>query len=289
MYYEDTGEGTAVLFIHGGFGGVESTLFPQPSVFNGVLPLETFRTITYDRRNSGRSGYATKPFAIEDLAGDAAALLDHLGIDRAIVVGDSMGGMVAMKFALRWPERTTGLMLAETAPRIIKGRPLIKATLAVSRVLPPRLVYTLFKRRVTTPPRYAPVGPEARESQASRDERWASYLKQLREMPGDDLYRYSVGLLRTYVAYFGRDISGDVERLSTVPTHILHGTSDTVVSIRGAEKLHYLIRASQMHRLEGLTHGLFYYDEARELARSVIEQMAAAAAPRKHGWAGRPI
>ena len=218
MYYEDEGEGTPVLFIHGGFGGVESTLFPQPSVFKGVMPPETFRTITYDRRNSSRSGYSTKPHKIEDLAADAAALLDHLGIDRAVIVGDSMGGMVAMKFALRWPERTIGLLLVETAPRIIKSRPLIKATLLGARVLPPRLVYTLFKRRVMNPPRYGPVGPEARESAASRDERWASYLKQLREMPDEDLYRYSVGLLRTYVAYFGRDISGDLERLSTVPT-----------------------------------------------------------------------
>src|SRR5215213_3709846 len=101
LYYDDEGEGTPVLFIHGGFGGVESTLFPQQSVFKGVMPPDTFRTITFDRRNSGRSGYSTKPHKIEDLAADAAALLDHLRIDRAVIVGDSMGGMVAMKFALR--------------------------------------------------------------------------------------------------------------------------------------------------------------------------------------------
>ena len=249
------------------------------------MPPETFRTVTYDRRNSGRSGYSTKPHKIEDLAADAASLLDHLGIDRAVIVGDSMGGMVAMKFALRWPERTIGLLLAETAPRIIKGRPLIKATLLAARALPPRLVYTLFKRRVMNPPRYAPVGPEERESVASRDERWASYLKQLREMPGEDLYRYSIGLLRTYVAYFGRDLSGELERLSTVSTHILHGTVDSVVSLEAAETLHRLIRGSQLHRLDGLTHGLFYYDEARALARDVIEKMAASAVPRPRGWA----
>lgn len=264
-------------------------MFPQPSVFSGVLPHESFRTITYDRRNSNRSGYAIRPFAIEDLAADAAGLLDHLRIDRAIVVGDSMGGMVAMKLALRWPERTIGLLLAETAPRIIRSRPLIKATLIGARLLPPRLVYRLFKRRVMNPPRYAPVGPETRESAASRDERWASYLKQLREMPGDDLYRYSVGLLRTYVAYFGRDLSSEIGRLSTMPVHILHGTSDSVVPFERGHRLHQLIRGSQLHAFEGLTHGLFYYEEARERARQLIEQMAAASAPRKHGWAGRSV
>ena len=289
LYYEDSGEGTPVLFIHGGFGGVESTLFPQPSVFKDVLPPKRFRTITYDRRNSSRSGYATSPFKLEDLAADAAGMLDHLGVDRAVVVGDSMGGMIAMKFALRWPERTIGLVLAETAPLIIRSRPLIKATLIGARFLPPRLVYRLFRRRVLNPPRYDPVGPQARETAASRDERWASYLQQLRKMPGDDLYRYSVGLLRLYAAYFGRDLSLELERLSTVPTHILHGTSDTVVPFEAGARLHELIHGSQMHSLPGLGHGLFYYDEARNLARDIITELAAAAGPRKHGWAGRPV
>jgi hypothetical protein len=44
-----------------------------------------------------------------------------------------------------------------------------------------------------------------------------------------------------------------------------------------------------MHTLQGLQHGLFYYAEAREMARELIEEMAEAAAPRRHGWAGRPI
>jgi hypothetical protein len=58
-----------------------------------------------------------------------------------------------------------------------------------------------------------------------------------------------------------------------------------VVPLKGAETLHDLIRGSHIHRLDGLTHGLFYYQEARVVARDVIEQTAAAATPRKHGWA----
>jgi pimeloyl-ACP methyl ester carboxylesterase len=274
-----------VLFVHGGFGGVESTLFPQPSAFNRTLPAETFRTVTYDRRNSGRSGYTTAPYRLEDLASDAAGLLDHLGIDRAIVVGDSLGGMVAQRFALRRPERTIGLLLCETAPRMIRRRLIVAAAIAASRFLPPRLFYRLFKRRVLNPPRYAPVGPAARESQASRDERWASYLKQLRAMPEADLYRYSVGLFRTYAACFGRDFSPELGRLSALPVHIFHGTSDTVVPFSGGEWLHRCIPNSHLHALEGLGHGLFYYDAARVRVREVVEQVAAASAPRKHGWA----
>lgn len=274
-----------MLFVHGGFGGVESTLFPQPSAFTGVLPPETFRTITYDRRNSSRSGYSAAGYRLEDLASDAAGLLDHLGIERAIIVGDSLGGMVAQRFALRWPERTTGLLLCETAPRMIKRRPPVALALAASRFLPPRLFYRLFRRRVLNPPRYAPVGPAARESEELRDERWACYLRQLQEMPEEDLYRYSVGLFRTYAAYFARDFSRELARLSTLPVHIFHGTSDTVVPFSGGEWLHRCIPNSRLHALEGLGHGLFYYDSARARVRDVIEQVAAASAPRKHGWA----
>ena len=109
------------------------------------------------------------------------------------------------------------------------------------------------------PPRYDPVAQARDEGIA--DEHWASYLQQLRVMPDDELYRYSVGLLRTYVAYFGRDLSNELER-STLPVHIMHGTADPVVSFQAGEKLHRLIPNSRMHRLEGLTHGLFYYGAA---------------------------
>jgi hypothetical protein len=59
--------------------------------------------------------------------------------------------------------------------------------------------------------------------------------------------------------------------------------------LRGGEKLHRLIPNSHLHRLEGLTHGLYYYEEARALTIELIEQLAAAAVPRKHGWTPHAI
>src|SRR5579862_8997928 len=92
LYYEAEGEGTPALFIHCGFGGAESTLFPRDSVYRGVLPAQRFRAITYDRRNAGRSEYSRHAYKLEDLADDAAALLDHLDARQAVIVGDSLGG-----------------------------------------------------------------------------------------------------------------------------------------------------------------------------------------------------
>jgi len=270
LYYEDEGHGRPVLFVHGGFGGVESTLFPQRSAFRGVLPGDAFRTITYDRRNSGRSGYYLNQYGVPDLAADAAGLLDHLGIERACVVGDSLGGLIAMTLALRWPQRVELLMLAETAPYMVRSTRFTTAALAASKVVPHRLMFRVFKRRVLNPPEYDPVGPQTPESLATRAERRAEYLRKLREMPADDLFRYSKGLFRTYAAYVGYDVTDKVSALR-MPVHILHGTADRVVPYRAGQQLDRLIPQATLHSLDGAGHGLFYYEPARALATRLLE------------------
>jgi 3-oxoadipate enol-lactonase len=69
----------------------------------------------YDQRGHGESGAAPGPCSRDDLAGDALAVLDAGGVDRAIFVGHSMGGIVSMSAALLAPERVAGLVLLGTA------------------------------------------------------------------------------------------------------------------------------------------------------------------------------
>ncbi|MEJ1161458.1 3-oxoadipate enol-lactonase [Prosthecomicrobium sp. N25] len=73
-----------------------------------------FRCIRYDTRGHGASDVPAAAYEIEDLADDAAAILDHLDIERAHVVGLSLGGMVGQAFALRYPSRTISLTLMAT-------------------------------------------------------------------------------------------------------------------------------------------------------------------------------
>ncbi len=73
------------------------------------------RLVRFDQRGHGASDAPPGPYRREDLAGDAIALLDRQGIDRAILVGHSMGGIVAMTAALGWPDRVAGLVLLGTA------------------------------------------------------------------------------------------------------------------------------------------------------------------------------
>jgi pimeloyl-ACP methyl ester carboxylesterase len=72
------------------------------------------RFITWDERCHGDTENTADPFSYWDLADDLKGLLDHLGIERAVVGGMSQGGFVALRFALRYPERVSGLILIGT-------------------------------------------------------------------------------------------------------------------------------------------------------------------------------
>ena len=77
-----------------------------------------FHVVRYDTRGHGASGAPPGPYSLEMLANDALALLDHLGIGTAHVVGLSMGGLVAQCLGLYAPHRVGRLVLANTAARI---------------------------------------------------------------------------------------------------------------------------------------------------------------------------
>jgi pimeloyl-ACP methyl ester carboxylesterase len=76
---------------------------------------ERGRVARYDQRAHGESTAPPGPCRREDLAADAVAVLDALGVGRAVLVGHSLGGIVAMTTALEYPERVAGLVLIGTA------------------------------------------------------------------------------------------------------------------------------------------------------------------------------
>jgi len=76
---------------------------------------EHFRVIRYDTRGHGSSPVPPGPYTVDDLADDVVALLDRLGIERAHVVGLSLGGATAMRLAVRHPDRVDRLALLCTA------------------------------------------------------------------------------------------------------------------------------------------------------------------------------
>lgn len=111
IYHEVAGEGRPVLYI----GGTGGDLRQQPNVFASPLA-KTARLVAYDQRGLGRTAKPAGPYSMADYADDAAALLDHLELDRVDVVGVSFGGMVALNFALRHAARLRRLVLCCTSP-----------------------------------------------------------------------------------------------------------------------------------------------------------------------------
>jgi 3-oxoadipate enol-lactonase len=97
-------------------------------IWDYQLPLlaQRFRVLRYDLRGHGRSAAPGSSYTLEELASDVAALLDHLEIARAAFVGLSIGGMVGQVFALRYPEKLSGLVLCSTGNRT---EPQAKATI----------------------------------------------------------------------------------------------------------------------------------------------------------------
>ena len=108
--YELRGAGDPIVMIHGAQG--------DQSMFNGMAAdfAGEYRVLTFDQRGSGLSGKPDMPYSIAMLADDTAALMDHLRITRAHIIGVSMGGMIAQEFALRHPQKVRSLVLGCTTP-----------------------------------------------------------------------------------------------------------------------------------------------------------------------------
>lgn len=111
LFYEIVGEGPPLLLIAGFSGNTTGWLPVQPAL------AEHFTLIMFDNRGAGRSCVPPGPYTIAQMADDAVALLAHLGVERAHVLGSSMGGMIAQEVALRHPERVAKLILNVTAAR----------------------------------------------------------------------------------------------------------------------------------------------------------------------------
>jgi 3-oxoadipate enol-lactonase len=110
LHFELAGDGpTTLVLTHG--------LAANTRIWKAQVPALSARcrVLAWDLRGHGRSEAPQGPYTLGDLAGDLARVLDQAGVERAVVLGHSAGGVVAMRFALDHPERTAGLVLVGTA------------------------------------------------------------------------------------------------------------------------------------------------------------------------------
>ncbi len=104
LYYETHGSGRPLVLLHGGLGSGE--------MFGPVLPLlaAEHQVVLVDLQGHGRTADVDRPIDVRLMAGDIAALIDHLGLDHPDVMGYSVGGGVALHTAVQFPEKVGRLV-----------------------------------------------------------------------------------------------------------------------------------------------------------------------------------
>ncbi len=221
------------------------------------------QVITYARRNAGKSAYTLDHYGLPDLAADARALLDSLGIDRSIIVGNSMDGMVALQYALDYPENVSAMSLVQTGSALMAstgyGPPMTRVVERAAK----EGDRTLFESRIDRIRN--PLFVEGMNAQGHEQR-----VQMLAKLSNDELFTLSTGEIRNFEAFIGFDYT---ERLGDIkgPVSIIHGNEDPLVSFENAGILKNGIPHAELTVIEGAGHGLLEYEEARAALRDWVE------------------
>ncbi len=113
VYYEIYGEGTPIIFISG-LGGDHYAWLPVAE----ILSQQHYQVIVFDNRGVGQTDIPQGPYTGKQMAADTIALMDALKIDRAHIVGNSMGGMITQYIGIHYPNRAIKLVLDSTIAKI---------------------------------------------------------------------------------------------------------------------------------------------------------------------------
>ncbi len=253
IHYQESGQGPPLLLAN--MWTASGLLWPR----RWVERLErSFRLLRVCNRGTGYSSPATEPFSLGDLAADALAVLDHAGVERAHVLGISMGGMLSQLLALSWPQRVERLVLLASCP----PRP---------EAVTPSPQDEL--RLLTPPPEAASVAEIVRSlwrnmAAPGFAERDPDAIAEIAELSLAVPTSPEVILLQRQ-AIDGFD---GAERLRDlcVPTLIVHGDEDPLLVVENGRRLQRLIAGSSYRELPGVGHLIPW--EAHEETLALVEE-----------------
>jgi 3-oxoadipate enol-lactonase len=252
--YEVLGAGEPLLFIHG-LGYDRRGWGPLPA-----LLADDFQVLLFDNRGVGESDVPEGPYAVSQMAADAVAVLDAAGVERAHVLGVSLGGYIAQDLALTYPERVRRLVLASTAPGGPRSHPMPQAGLEAFGRFPTMEREAGLRLMVESS-----LGAHGvRERPELVEEIVAYRLARAPTLAGWQAQAYAGA---TFDAY------DRVPAIAT-PTLVLHGGADTVVDPRNAELLVELIPDTRVELVPDRGH-LVVWEEAELLAPVVREFLRA--------------
>ena len=267
LYYEDMGDidDPPVLLIM----GLGAQLLLWRTAFCEKLVGHGLRVIRYDNRDVGLSSKtehrgsgrplvtrlarswlglrSRAAYTLEDMADDAAALLDHLNIEHAHIVGASMGGMIAQIFAARFPERTKTLAVIFSSNN--------------SAFLPPpapRALLALLKGPPPDSPREVIIDNAVRVSNIIGSPHYRMSDEQVRAdaAEGYDRNYYPQGVARHFSAVLGSGSLAHYDRRIVAPTVVIHGRADKLMRPFGGRKVARAINGARLVLFDGMGHDL---------------------------------
>jgi pimeloyl-ACP methyl ester carboxylesterase len=243
------------------------------------------RVIRIDNRDSGRSTHLqAKPpslvatltgrfppgtYNLRDMARDTRGLMDALGIERADLVGASMGGMIAQVVASRYPERVrslTSLFSTTGAPRL--GRPALSTWMRMAAP-PPRSASAAARAEVRM---YRHIGSHGYLFDAASVTEHALAAWQ-RDPTSDGAARQLAAILAS------GDRTGELANV-VAPTLVIHGDRDRMVATSGGHATHRAIRGSQLWVVPGMGH-----DYPQNLWATLAERVSGHVAAADHAAA----
>ena len=241
--------------------GLGTQMLAWDEAFCRMLVDRGFHVVRFDNRDCGRSSRVkAKPpglkqlvtrdktaaaYTLTDLAQDAVGLLDHLGVERAHVVGASMGGMIAQTIAIEHPERVLSLVsIMSNEGGRVKGQPTIGAyRMLLSKAPNDRDAYAEYTARL-----YGVIGSPGFETDtdAIRERSKVAFDRGVTAAgTGRQLMAIAASANRT----------AGLRRLQ-VPTTVIHGSKDPLVRKSGGKAVAAAVPRARYLEIEGMGHDL---------------------------------
>jgi pimeloyl-ACP methyl ester carboxylesterase len=245
LAYDVEGSGEPLLMIQGlGYG--RTGWGPAPTLLS-----QHYTVVTFDNRGFGGSDVTPGPYTTPQLARDALGLLDEAEIDRAHVLGISLGGMIAQELVLAAPERVRKLVLCSTTAGGPQAVPMPEKTVALmgrQSQLDPQEAMRLFVENALSPDPPPALVDEIVAYRTANPPEGAGWYAQA-----------GAG-----VAHDAMDRLGEIR----AQTLVIHGTADNVVDAGNAPVIANAIPGARLELFEGVGH-LLPWERPEELVALV--------------------
>jgi len=259
IYYEIHGPPDAPpLVLIGGWASYRWIWFRQ------VLALkEKYRCIVFDNRGAGKSSKPDIPYSMEMFAADTVGLLDALEIQKAHVLGISMGGLIAQQVAISYPEKVRSLILVAThfgGPNIV---PMYDRNLALLSAIPTETISKEQAREMRYRATFSEEFLSENRDVLDKIDVWA-------EKHPTPLFAQ----IHQATAVGDFDGEDDVKNIAA-PTLIIHGDNDKAVPVENGKLLDSSIPHSRLSLIEGASHFSIIerYEEFNKTVLEFIDEM----------------